>query len=336
MRISVAMAVRNGERYLSPLLDSLARQTAPPHELVVTDDGSEDATPALLEAFAERAGFPVRVERFGERRGHVEGFMRAAWRCEGDAIAFCDADDVWREEKLEVCGRELAATGATLVMHTTRVVDRELADLGYDWPALGPGRVVPPLGLTGLDVHAPGMAMAFERRLLHLADFDTRPPSRYGLGRRMLHDEWVLFLAGAVGRIALIAEPLLLYRQHEANDSGGWIGDRRGMSLRPALEDYVRAAEHTAACADYLAATRTEDPEVDERLAEAARAYRTAARNWSLRAALYRAADRRSRLRMLRELMAGGAYREREVGGFGRAALGKDLAGVALRVSARR
>lgn len=324
------MAVRNGERYLEALLDSLAGQKRPPHELVVSDDASEDTTPALLEAFAARAPFPVRVERADVHGGHVDAFVRAARRCDGDAIAFCDADDVWREDKLEVCARELERTGATLVLHTTRVVDEGLGDAGLSWPDVGTTRLVPPLGLTALDVHAPGMAMVFDRRLLDAADFLSRPHSRYDPERQMLHDEWVLFLAGVLGPIRLVAEPLVLYRQHGANDSGGPVLDRRRMTLRPALDDYRRAAAHTLACAEYLERTPATDDTAAARLAAGARHYRRAASNWGLRAGLYEAPGRRPRARALTRLVGARAYGRRASGGFGRAALGKDLAGVAL------
>ena len=320
------MAVRNGERWLQPLLDSLAAQTMVPAELVVTDDASGDATPRLLEEFASTAPFPVRIERFAERRGHVEGFISAASRCDGDVVAFCDADDVWLPHKLETCGRELAAAGATLVMHSARVVDAELQESGVCWPAIAADRTVPPLGLIGLAVDAPGMAMVFRREVLDAAPFIERPPSRYGLGRAMLHDEWVLFLAGVLGCVRLLAEPLVLYRQHESNDSGGVVERDRRLTLQPAMKDYVQAAGHLAACASYLRAAG---------LADGAEHYRRVAADWDLRAALYRREDRRGRARALRRLIERRAYRDRSEGGFGRAALGKDLVGgLALRVAA--
>ena len=337
MRISIAIAVRDGERYLQPLLDSLLRQTQPPYEVVAVDDESTDSTPALLEAFAADAPFPVRIERFAERRGHVAGFMHAASLCGGDVIAFCDGDDVWVERKLEVCGSELEASGAMLALHSARVVDAELRDVGFAWPDTGPTRTVPVLGLVALDVEAPGMAMVFRRELLTVADFDTRPPSRYGFGRQMLNDEWVLFLAGAVGRIRLLADELVLYRRHGANDSLGPEGrHQRRLTLRPVLENYENAAVHTRACAEYLEHASARNPAFAPRLAEAAREYRRAAESWELRVALYNARDRRTRARLLGRLVRNGAYRGRAAGGFGRPALGKDLAGgVGLRVGAR-
>jgi len=327
LRISIALAARNAERYLDDLLDSLLRQTEPPYELVVHDDASADSTPDRVERFASAAPFPVRLERDASRRGPTEAFMAAARRCQGDAVAFCDQDDVWVPSKLERCREELERTAASLVLHSARLVDAQLRDLGQDWPVIDSSRLVPPLGLTGLDTNHPGMTMVFRRDLLELADFDTRPPSRYGNGNQMLHDEWVFFIAGAAGPIRLLAEPLVLYRQHESNYSGGWVDRRRDLSLRPAIDDYRRAATHTAACARYLEAARA------PRLAAGADSYRRVAENWRLRVSLYAARSRRRRALLFRQLLKGHAYRARAAGGFGRAALGKDLAaGVALAV----
>lgn len=334
MRVSVALAARNSERYLGELLESVGRQTVPPSELVACDDASEDSTLQLLHEFAMVAPFPVRIERFPSRCGHVAAFMDAARRCQGEAIAFCDQDDVWSEDKLEVCGRELERSGANLVLHAARVVDAELRDLGATWPPIEETRLVPALGLTGLEMHEPGMAMVFRSGILSVADFETRPPSRYGLGRQMLHDEWVAFLAGVIGPIKLVAEPLALYRQHDDNESGGWFGGTRELSLRPAVGNYLQAAEHTVACAEYLEAAHSEDDAIRERLVEGARAYRRASENWSLRATLYDSRDRRRRARLLRRLVSGRAYRARDAGGFGRTALAKDIvSGVAMRMA---
>jgi hypothetical protein len=143
----------------------------------------------------------------------------------------------------------------------------------------------------------------------------------------MLHDEWVFFIAGVAGSIRLVADPLVLYRQHHSNYSGGWVDRRRELSLRPAIDDYRRAAAHTAACARYLEAAPS--PE----FVAGAETYRRIAENWQLRVSLYAARSRRSRAQLFRQLVRGHAYRARAVGGFGRIALGKDLAaGVALAV----
>src|SRR4051794_37441524 len=103
LRISIAMATYNGDRYIREQLDSLARQNLLPFELVVTDDGSSDGTLDILKAFSERAPFPVRIFRNPTRLGYEENFLKAASLCNGDVISFCDQDDIWVDRKLEVC-----------------------------------------------------------------------------------------------------------------------------------------------------------------------------------------------------------------------------------------
>jgi glycosyltransferase involved in cell wall biosynthesis len=82
MLISVAMATYNGASYLREQLDSLAAQTRRPAELVVGDDGSDDETPQILNAFSETAPFPVRLLGREERRGFADNFLRIAAACE--------------------------------------------------------------------------------------------------------------------------------------------------------------------------------------------------------------------------------------------------------------
>ena len=330
------MGIRNGERHLGELLESLARQTEPPCELVVYDDASTDATPALVADFERHAPFPVRVESHTVRRGAAEASLRAVELCRGEGVAMCDGDDVWADDKLAVCARELEHSGATMVLHQTRVVDEQLRDLGRNYPVLGPARLIPPLGLSGFEVLAPGPAMVFRRSVFEAADRGSRPTSRDHPGKPMLHDEWVLFLAGVCGPIKVLDAPLIRYRQHSSNDSGGWVEPPSRLKLGPIIENYRDAARLSAEYAAFLDQVASRGGPFADRIAAGANHYRRAAENWNVRISLYDAADRRRRARLLRRLVAANAYGPRTAGGFGRAALGKDLAaGVALRVRAR-
>ena len=75
-RVSIALCTCNGERFVEPLLASLARQTGPPEELVIGDDASDDGTLAILDHFAQSAPFPVRIVPRSERWGHVLAPLR--------------------------------------------------------------------------------------------------------------------------------------------------------------------------------------------------------------------------------------------------------------------
>jgi hypothetical protein len=73
------MATYNGARYIAEQLESFTRQTAIPSELVITDDGSTDDTLDIIDLFAARAPFPVRVERNVKRLGYRANFMKAGF-----------------------------------------------------------------------------------------------------------------------------------------------------------------------------------------------------------------------------------------------------------------
>ncbi|MEJ5330083.1 MAG: glycosyltransferase [Desulfobaccales bacterium] len=96
------MTTYNGERFLQEQLDSFLWQTRLPDELVVCDDGSTDRTLEILEAFAQKAPFPVRIYRNPQRLGFSKNFEKAALMCSGELIAFSDQDDVWLLEKLQL------------------------------------------------------------------------------------------------------------------------------------------------------------------------------------------------------------------------------------------
>ena len=63
--ISVCMATYNGERYLLPQLQSILSQLGPDDELIISDDGSTDATLSMIEGLGD-----ARIRLFhNERHG---------------------------------------------------------------------------------------------------------------------------------------------------------------------------------------------------------------------------------------------------------------------------
>lgn len=98
MKISVIIPAYNAEPYIARAIDSCLRQTEPPHEIVVADDGSTDRTAEIAERYAGR----VRVVRLGKNCGLSIGRNRAVQASTGDWLAFLDADDWFFPRKLEL------------------------------------------------------------------------------------------------------------------------------------------------------------------------------------------------------------------------------------------
>ena len=224
MRISVAMATWNGERFLGEQLASIAAQTRPPDELVISEDASSDGTTEIARRFAESAPFPVRVHESSERVGYSENFARAIALCVGDVVALCDQDDVWRPEKLAVCERLLEADpAASLLVHSARAVDESLQPIWSDRRNQIRRRITLPAGALGPAARPrSGFTMAIRAWCLRTAAFADRPHNSVHDEVRMTHDEWIYLVCGALGRVHLIPEELVLYRRHDRTATDSW------------------------------------------------------------------------------------------------------------------
>lgn len=216
--ISVAMCTYNGERYLFDQLCSIARQSLPPAELVVCDDHSSDSTPEILKRFAETSPFPVRLIRNAQRLGYVKNFEKAIGLCQGDIIALSDQDDVWYPTKLQRLA-EAMESEMDLVFSDADIVDEGLRPLGYRlWEAMQFGSREQRCVVDGMAYDVllrrnvvTGATMAFRA---HLRGVVLPIPPAW------VHDGWIALLAAANGRITLVKDRLIAYRQHAQNQIG--------------------------------------------------------------------------------------------------------------------
>jgi glycosyltransferase involved in cell wall biosynthesis len=89
MKIAVIVPVRNEEDSISILLDGLLKQTRTPDEIVITDGGSTDATPSIIDGYVKR-GAPIQLVRArAALPGRGRNLAATAASCEW--LAFIDA-----------------------------------------------------------------------------------------------------------------------------------------------------------------------------------------------------------------------------------------------------
>jgi glycosyltransferase involved in cell wall biosynthesis len=94
-KVSFAIPVRNGERFLGRALDSLLAQDFADFEVVVCDNASTDSTPEIVKRYAERDP-RVRYLRNTEDVGQIENFNLAFRHSRGEYLRWMGADD-WLE-----------------------------------------------------------------------------------------------------------------------------------------------------------------------------------------------------------------------------------------------
>jgi glycosyltransferase involved in cell wall biosynthesis len=237
--LSVALCTYNGAEHVAEQLGTILAQTLSPHEIIVSDDGSSDDTVQIIEATfaAWQAAHPgariaLRVVRNPTPLGVTANFEQALTLCIGDLLALSDQDDLWPSGRLARMTVEFATRPTLQLLHTdARLIDATGQPLGTtlfrtlgvspaDQQAVHAGRAVDLLLRRNI---ATGATMMLRRELLEAA----RPfPAGW------VHDEWLAVVAAVTGAVDLIEEPLVDYRQHDAQQIGASSLDTVGKFAR--------------------------------------------------------------------------------------------------------
>ncbi|MFQ5599002.1 MAG: glycosyltransferase family 2 protein [Candidatus Krumholzibacteriia bacterium] len=96
MRCSVIIPAYNSESTIVETLRSIVPSLRAEDEVLVIDDGSRDETSTRADGVDPRVRI-LRVRNGGVARARNLGIREAS----GELVAFCDADDIWKPEKLE-------------------------------------------------------------------------------------------------------------------------------------------------------------------------------------------------------------------------------------------
>lgn len=228
-RISVAMATYNGEKYIEEQLLSICRQTRKPDEIVISDDGSKDATLEVVAKVArseDAQGIDFVVITDNPRHGYCGNFEWAIKHTTGDLIFLTDQDDVWVPEKIErVYSVFLRHPKTVCVIHGASLIDQNGSFIDADFHRIFkldqlPSNSDSEVRLTQQEwlecatsaALANGMVMCIAKELLQIA-----LPFPMSTG---LHDCWIGFCALCMDQCWYLNEKLALYRLHGANTCG--------------------------------------------------------------------------------------------------------------------
>jgi glycosyltransferase involved in cell wall biosynthesis len=212
-KIAILLCTYHGQHYLAEQLDSFAAQSHPNWEVWASDDGSEDDTHAILEAYQQKWPADRLSIHFGPAEGFAANFLSLTCKAsiEADYYAYSDQDDVWETDKLERAVRWLETVSPNipaLYCSRTRLVDAENNVIG-----LSPLFSKPPSFANALMQNiGGGNTMVFNnaaRALLREAGEDTPV---------ITHDWWAYMLVtGCGGKVFYDSYPSLRYRQHDGN-----------------------------------------------------------------------------------------------------------------------
>ncbi len=214
-RVTIVMAVyKPREDWLTEQLASLNNQTYGNLDLIVCDDCPEAP---VSEDFISRhiTNFPYKIVFNDKNLGSNRTFERLTMMAEGDYIAYCDQDDIWEVNKIEMLVRRLERQNAVLCCSDVSIIDKnghQTADSitkirkrhvfkeGYN---LAPDLIV--------HNFVTGCAMIVKTEIAKKA---------VPFEEHMVHDHWLALFSALQGYIAFEPTPTVKYRQHDNNQTG--------------------------------------------------------------------------------------------------------------------
>ncbi len=267
--VLILLASYNGQKYLNEMIDSLINQDYEDWHLVLSDDGSSDSTPEILESYSNRYPDKITHYRSGQRFGNAQDHFMHLLKEFHDApyIMFCDQDDVWHSDKISKTLAKMKEIEENpkqpAMVHTDlRVVDGNL-------------NVIDPSFMHFSKLN--GERLALNQLLIQnvvtgctlminnaLACISVNNIPKSGI---IMHDWWLALIAVACGKTGFLNEATIDYRQHGGNVVGAKntrslsyiLQKASGKAIRQALFDTsVQAEVFAKELNDYISQNKKE------------------------------------------------------------------------------
>lgn len=206
MKIAVLMSTYNGHNFLDEQLKSLAKQTTKDYITVyIRDDGSTDSTFEIIKKWKEQIDIVLYKE---SNAGPAMSFWKLLMNpdVQADYYAFCDQDDIWDSDKIEVAIEKLSDE-VCLYACNCRIVD-EHGQIVREQRLLQPPIIsIPSLFVSGC---TQGCSMVFTDSL-----------RQYLMGLKIkcipMHDVILMLYAVLSGKVLWDQKPHFSYRVHSNN-----------------------------------------------------------------------------------------------------------------------
>lgn len=223
--IDILLSTYNGGQYLREQLDSLLAQTCQEWELYIRDDGSSDITLSLIEEYCKE--YPEKIHFYQDELGNIgsmHSFEELLTHCaHSEYVMFCDQDDVWLPEKIDVfyqamkCLEAECGSDVPLLVHgDMHVVNQSLQlihDSFWKYANLRPDLLDENAHFLGICNDITGCSCLFNQK--------ARQVSLPFNPRSYMHDAWLgVSVVAHGGKIHPVYKPTMLYRQHGNNTLG--------------------------------------------------------------------------------------------------------------------
>ncbi|NFO04765.1 glycosyltransferase [Clostridium botulinum] len=217
--VSILLAIyRPNKKWLIQQLISLNNQSYKKLELIIYDDCPN--SPIEKELFSKYiTNFSYKLIRSNENKGSNKAFEYLTQLGKGEFFAYCDQDDIWKENKIEILVELILKDKCVVAYSDMKVIDSEGIIL-FDTLIEAKPRLKYISGENLLSQLffkncISGCCMIIDSKIAKKAI----PFSNY-----MIHDQWLSVIASYYGTISFTKETLVKYRIHDNNQTGSFRG----------------------------------------------------------------------------------------------------------------
>ena len=219
-QITVAMALyQPNMKWLAEELESIERQTYKDFCVIAWNDCPEDTYD--YESFFKEymPSIPFRIVGGERNLGTTGAFEKLTEMAETPYIAYCDQDDIWLEDKLEVLLETIETERANLVYSDVIVID---ADSNVTASHLSEVRSRH-IFYSGKDALPHLLGKCFVVGCTTIMKTETAQAA-IPFPKCVFHDWWLAVYAAATGKIVMAPKPLIKYRIYGGNQSSVLAG----------------------------------------------------------------------------------------------------------------
>lgn len=205
-KVAVLISTYNGEKYIKEQLDSVLNQTYKNIEIVIRDDGSSDSTIEIIKEYQKKHSNIILKE--GTNVGFIKSFFQLLGLAESDYYAYCDQDDVWMENKIELAVNALNEADNTkpnMVFGNSDYYDENMKLISE-----GEKHRTFSFKNSLYECVAQGMTMTINQAAKELIR-DNIPE------KCLFHDWWTYMICSGMGQVLYNDETVVKYRRFQKN-----------------------------------------------------------------------------------------------------------------------
>jgi glycosyltransferase involved in cell wall biosynthesis len=227
MKISVALIVYNGSKYIRQQLDSILAQTYKVDEIIVCDDASYDNTKEILEEYKNNHPNLFFIHFNKQNLGPTKNIEKTIQACTGDIILLADQDDFWETNKVETIVKWFEQNPTLNGVFTNGYLINSNGELNNKyslWDSMGfPYKAIKSnndlidklnLYINTVENSLTGATLAIRNNL----PFLNQP---FPIIKHLVHDRWLAINLAETNSLGVLEDKLIHYRIHSEQAIGG-------------------------------------------------------------------------------------------------------------------